>query len=190
MAVSADIENIKAQMMVGLLKGEPKVAVPMFMALRSLKDNALRKAAESNLSRKHFRLFLQALDLSKKFDDERNHFAHWPWAYCPELPDHFCLVDPVHVPSAHAQLQEITNKSKDGPLDLEYIKKKMRKHGDKTRTHTRTYDKDQLAEIANLGGSTKSLLQNLAWCLIFPEEAQDAQFAQFEALIASFPATR
>lgn len=186
-AISADIENIKAQMMVGLLKGEPKVAVPMFMTLRSLKDNALRTAAEANLSRAQYRLFSEALDCGAKFEIQRNFFAHWPWAYCPELPNHFCLVDPTSIPSAHASIQQITNSAKDTPLDFEYVKKKMRKQGEKMRTQTRTYDRESLAEIANLGAASKSLLQELSWYIMFPDEVREEKFAQLEDAIQRFP---
>lgn len=97
-AIWADIENQFGGMLATMLGANAGPAAAMFQSLTSItaQRSAVDAAAQNVLGSKspEYDLFAIITDQAIRASKPRNIFAHWCWAYSPDLPDALLFINP------------------------------------------------------------------------------------------------
>ncbi len=110
------------------------------------KTIALKAVAETVLNKDDFTIFLGILKLFSQDQKQRHKFAHWLWAYCPTLPDHIVLVDPIKLLRYQAALAQVNmvNMPSGSATPVEI---KMNEDTRQWLTNCECYSRDEMLRI-------------------------------------------
>ncbi|HEX7759260.1 MAG TPA: hypothetical protein VF459_07155 [Caulobacteraceae bacterium] len=95
-AISAEIETQKGQMLAALLGANARPAAAMFTSLTSsvAQSASLRAVVDVTLSGEQLDIFEAVMRLCDIALKDRNRFAHWVWGTVHELEDALAFIDP------------------------------------------------------------------------------------------------
>jgi hypothetical protein len=112
MRVIADWSHVDLQLgsdvLANMLKTDVMTSVAMYDSLRGdrTRAEALAAAARHSLEKGRLALFCAVINVTQASRDTRNKFAHHIWGYCADLPNAFCLTDPLIVAEYRRELFE------------------------------------------------------------------------------------
>jgi hypothetical protein len=117
----ADTETIIGLMLAILLDTDPDAALAIYSAVdsRSAQNKMILGAAKSKLPSEQYDLLTVTLKLAvTPVMKERDRYAHWCWAYSPEIPDALILSQPDHKMVLHHQAVNLARLGKsEVPFD-------------------------------------------------------------------------
>jgi len=107
-----DIASILSRM----LRADIAVGTAMYLALVSSgsQKSALKAAAKAALPEWQEILLRVILSVTDPLRTERNHFAHWVWGHCTEIPDALLLTHPKTIVEHNASFRQRVLELPDG----------------------------------------------------------------------------
>ncbi|MEZ5938689.1 MAG: hypothetical protein R3C52_10795 [Hyphomonadaceae bacterium] len=156
-ALSAELDLIKAGIMIYALRSEPYAAMEMFTSLRSAQAPALKAVVRSKTPSRT-KLFDAALTLVDKFEKHRNKFAHWTWATVDQLPKHLAVVDPKAMLTSDAHHADAFNVDRSFDEAVERWHKKNASFHDERRAQIHLYDNEAFDALLDQGAWAQHVL--------------------------------
>jgi hypothetical protein len=126
-ANSALIDHYLSLLVVRILGTDEAPALAMFdtITAQRLRFRALEAAAEAALSKQEYRVLIAGWKVAERVRTPRNHFAHWIWGVCDQLPeDALLLADPKAQKNRDRELVAL-EKSETSILAAEQIERLM-----------------------------------------------------------------